>query len=64
MIIRGLVHIDASILVHDEATTGLFADGEVEEEWFARGANNPPFAMKLQRMGHPAFVPTLSSGCE
>jgi hypothetical protein len=51
-------------MVHDEAMIGLFADGEVEEEWFARGANNPPFAMKLQRMGHPAFVLTLSSGCE
>jgi len=22
-------------------------------EGFARGANNPPFAMRLQRMGHP-----------
>jgi hypothetical protein len=32
MIIRGLVHIDASVLVRDEAMIGLFADGEVEED--------------------------------
>jgi hypothetical protein len=42
MIIRGLVHIDASILEHSEAMIGLYVDGEVEEERFARGANNPP----------------------
>jgi hypothetical protein len=55
MIIRGLVHIDAAILVRHEAMIGLYPDGEGEEEWFARGANNPPFAMKLRRMSHPAF---------
>jgi hypothetical protein len=26
---------------------------------FARGANNPPFAMILQRMGHPTSRPTM-----
>jgi hypothetical protein len=23
---------------------------------FARGANNPPFVMRLQRMGHPRII--------
>jgi hypothetical protein len=46
MIIRGLVHIDASGLV---------------EENGSRGANNPPFAMRLQRMGHPIFNPIFVS---
>jgi hypothetical protein len=67
MIIQGLMHIDAAILGHDEAMIGFYADGEVEEERFARSANNPPFhptskagggpriAMKLQRMGHPVL---------
>jgi hypothetical protein len=54
MIIRGLVHIDAAIL--------LQLRGSVQrEKRLARGANHPPFAMKLQRMGHPAFAPALSS---
>jgi hypothetical protein len=46
MIIRGLVHIDASIFV-------AAAGGVGKEKRFARGANNPPFAVRLQRMGHP-----------
>lgn len=30
--------------------------GRREEVRFARGANNPPYAMKLQRVGHPASL--------
>jgi hypothetical protein len=57
MIIRGLVHIDAAIFVQWR--------GSVQKaKQLARGAKNPPFAMKLRRMGHAAFVPALSSGCE
>jgi hypothetical protein len=36
-------------------SSGFYPDGEGEEEWFAGGANNQFFAMKLQRMSHPAF---------
>ncbi|HEY0308578.1 MAG TPA: hypothetical protein VGB94_10485 [Acidobacteriaceae bacterium] len=32
----------------------VFARNGDGRERFARSANNPPFAMKLQRMGHPA----------
>jgi hypothetical protein len=32
---------------------GLVAGAE--EVRFARGANNPPFAMRLRRMGHPVL---------
>jgi hypothetical protein len=28
----------------------------LEEVRFARGANNPPFAMRLRRMGHPDLM--------
>jgi hypothetical protein len=42
-----------------DASVGMTAVGSgmvVKGRWagaFARGANNPSFAMKLQRMGHP-----------
>jgi hypothetical protein len=49
MIIRGLVHIDASILLQTRVAW--------KKKSGSRGrAHNPPFAVKLQRMGHPVFV--------
>jgi hypothetical protein len=34
---------------------GLTSGGGTAEKRFARSANNPPFVMRLRRMGHPAL---------
>jgi hypothetical protein len=65
MIIRGLVHIDASILGHDKATTepdgGMRRNGSrvarITHPFHptSKAGGDPGFAMKLQRMGHPVL---------